>query len=198
MLIVHIKLKNSKREVPAVSSSSSSISLRSAASSFRSSVGKGFPSAVKTFHRILTLKFIIASLGALSQLKKKPHACFQIPHVTSDSIFFWFPPLSIPSNYFHMYYIFNIEVKWKVNSNLFLLVVGYFILQFRTLLFYWSMLFHPLEGGTQSSKEDVIPSKASLIFRFFSYSKRSLPSKLFLYKYSLLSRMFLRNIALNY
>ena len=49
----------------------------------------------------------------------------------------------------------------------------------------------------QAKKNDLggaTPSKASLIFLFRSYSSLSLPSRLFRYRYSLLSLAFLLNM----
>lgn len=50
----------------------------------------------------------------------------------------------------------------------------------------------------QSFKNGFLPSKASLIFLFRSYSSLSLPSRLFRYRYSLLSLAFLLSMALRY
>jgi hypothetical protein len=57
------------------------------------------------------------------------------------------------------------------------------------------MLFsHSCKNTKAKKKKKQKPARACLIFLFFSYRDRSLPSRLFLYKYSRRSRVLLRSI----
>ncbi len=51
-----------------------------------------------------------------------------------------------------------------------------------------------VQGGSGSVARESVPRMASFIFCFFSYSARSLPSRLCLYRYSRRNRM-LRRLA---
>lgn len=90
---------NDEKIVPAVSSSLSSISLRSATSSLRSSVGKGFPSAVRKSSQNIELKVHICKFRSFEAVGKKLHICFQILILLLIQSFFWFPQLGIPSKF---------------------------------------------------------------------------------------------------